>query len=415
MQPADLREQSFQSYPPQARATTVKYLPLLQQLPLLLTVVLLREIIHFDTRFPREQRALQSQLDYLASLPTEKREALVNGFAGISLSSSLVAFDWVNSPQKFEEQLSAYLWATHQHDRFHAVSTAYVDAIQNALPTQPPSAPRWAAVVLNADLRNDTYPLFRKLRPQGVFFPRVESHSDSENGSSLILARLSERASRTASPFAHWYIDGGTPIPLKNNPENTLENNAISSFSWSGSAHLRETVLGKVHSVIGSNGSGPEMLSSTMAAWARENNLATAPDAPLQELLLSVYGDGSGTQIFSTTFVQWSSREILRRAEPASLVARYGARQQQRGMNEMFTEASSSYAHPDPAGSLIDADLGAYYTWINLNRLSGSESATFLAWSEAHHQAVAIGPGLPRGTESQEPISMAKLLQMIPA
>jgi hypothetical protein len=157
------------------------------------------------------------------------------------------------------------------------------------------------------------------------------------------------------------------------------------------------------------------MLSSTMAAWAASNHLASGPDAPLRELLLSVYGDGSGTQIFSTTFIQWSSREILRRAEPLSLVARYGARQRQRGMNEMFTEAANGYAHPDPAGSLIDADLGAYYTWINLSRLSGSDSTFFLAWSEAHQQAVAIGPGFPRATVSDQPISMAKLLKRIPA
>jgi hypothetical protein len=261
--------------------------------------------------------------------------------------------------------------------------------------------------VLNQDLRNDAYPLFRKLRPHGVFFPHVESGAESQDGLSLLLARLSERASKAASPYSHWYIDGGAPA--------ALENNAISSFSWPGSSPIRETVLSKVHSVIGVNGSGPEMLSSTMAAWAAGNHLASAPDAPLEELLLSVYGDGSGTQIFSTTFIQWSSREILRRAEPLSLVARYGARQQQRGMNEMFTEASKAYAHPDPAGSLIDADLGAYYTWINLSRLSGPDSSSFLAWSQAHQQAIAIGPGFPRNTESSQPISVEKLLHIFSA
>ena len=401
MQPTELSEKSFSNYPPLARELACKSLPLLRNLSLLLTAILLREIIKFDTRFPREQAAIQAQLNHLSALLAQERNALVNGFADISLSSSLIAFDWVNYPQKFEESLSAYLWASHQIDQFHTVSIAYVDAMQKALPTQSPAMPRWSAVVLNPDLRNDAYPLFRKLRPHGVFFPHVKA----ENGMALLLDHLSQRAEKTTSPFEHWYIDGGSSQPL--------QNAKISGFSWPDSSSIREIVLSKVHTVIGSNGSGPEMLSSTMAAWAANNKLASGPDAPLRELLVSVYGEGSGTQIFSTTFVQWSSREIMRRAEPLSFVARYGTRQQQRGMNEMFSDMA--HERPDPAGSLIDADLGAYYTWINLGRLSGADSASFLAWSEAHKQAVVIGPGLPRGTESADPINLAKILHMTSA
>jgi hypothetical protein len=81
-------------------------------------------------------------------------------------------------------------------------------------------------------------------------------------------------------------------------------------------------------------------------------------------------------------------------------------------MNEMFTD-SSQPVEIDNAGSLVDADLATYYTWINLNRLEGSETSTFLAWSQAHRQAVAIGPGLPRGTEAPEATRMEGLLQMV--
>jgi hypothetical protein len=401
MQPGELNIKSFDNYPPLAREQARKYLPLLQELPLLLTVVLLREIIQFDTRFPREQAAIQGQLNHLSTISLQNRKTLVESFNRITLSPSLIAYDWVNAPQKFEEQLSAHLWASHQIDQFHAISIAYVAAIQKALPAEPLPSPRWAAVVLNPDLRNDAYPLFRKLRPHGVYFPHIEAG----DGMPALLAFQSKLAAKAASPYGHWYIDGGTPHPY--------QDDAISSFSWSSSSNIRETVLSKVHSVIDANGSGPEMLSSAMAAWAASNKLATGPNAPLQELVLSVYGDGSGTQIFSTTFVQWSSREIMRRAEPLSFIARYGTRQKQRGMNEMFS--SAGHALPDPAGSLVDADLGAYYTWINLGRLSGADSASFLAWSEAHQQAVAIGPGFPRGTQSTEPISLTKILHMISA
>ena len=79
-------------------------------------------------------------------------------------------------------------------------------------------------------------------------------------------------------------------------------------------------------------------------------------------------------------------------------------------MNEMFAKNPSGATFDIP-GSLVDADFGAYYTWINLNRLAGAESATFLAWSEAHHQAVAIGPGCPRGTEAPNSTQLGQLLR----
>ena len=41
--------------------------------------------------------------------------------------------------------------------------------------------------------------------------------------------------------------------------------------------------------------------------------------------------------------------------------------------------------------------MGAYYTWLNQQRLPGAEKATFLVWFEDQQEAVAIGPGFERG------------------
>jgi hypothetical protein len=103
---------------------------------------------------------------------------------------------------------------------------------------------------------------------------------------------------------------------------------------------------------------------------------------------------------------------VLRRAEPVSLVARFGPRQRQRGMNEMFASPADA-AGVDSAGSLVDADFGAYYTWINLNRLEGAETASFIAWSETYRQAIAIGPGFARGTEAPNSIALERLLGLV--
>ena len=61
-------------------------------------------------------------------------------------------------------------------------------------------------------------------------------------------------------------------------------------------------------------------------------------------------------------------------------------------------------------GSLVDADFGAYYNWLNQQRLPGAEKASFLVWFEGHKEAVAIGPEWPRGTQSNALTNMKQLL-----
>jgi hypothetical protein len=78
-------------------------------------------------------------------------------------------------------------------------------------------------------------------------------------------------------------------------------------------------------------------------------------------------------------------------------------------MNELLY-GNKSAAELDPAGSLVDADMGAYYNWLNQQRLSGAAQSAFIAWFERHNEAVAIGPGVPRGTVSNTPTDLKQLL-----
>ena len=400
MQPRELSEADFRTYPPLARKFACDHLELLRDLPVVLAAILLREMIGFDTRFPQERATIETQLAFLGALTADERHRFTEGFAKLSLPGSLTAQNWVQFPQKFSEDLSAHLWSSGQIDLFHMVGTQFAEAIRKATPTAKPAIPRWTVIVLGPELRNDGYPLFRKLRPHGVFF----SHVEDGGGMAEILGKLAARATGTPIPYGHWYIDGGSPL--------AIESGAVSKFSWSESSPVRRALLHEVESVIGSGAAGPEMLRSIMATWAPDKRGAGFRDPLVDRLVVNVYGEGSGTQIFSTTFVQWSAREVLRRAEPLSLVARFGPRQRQRGMNEMFAGPADA-VEVDCAGSLVDADFGAYSTWINLSRLEGSETASFIAWSETYRQAIAIGPYFARGTEAPNSIALGRLLHMV--
>ena len=149
----------------------------------------------------------------------------------------------------------------------------------------------------------------------------------------------------------------------------------------------------------------PKCARKTLVCPGREKGV-------LNRFQVSVLTEGSGTQLFSTTFVQWSAREVLRRAQPLTLLTRFTPRQHEASMRELVAGLPGRTI-TDPEGSLIDADMGAYYTWINQQRLAGAGEASFLVWFEDHNQAFAVAKSLPRGTQDTSPMELSDLLNQI--
>ena len=136
MLPQDLKAEQFAGYPPQARALVVAHLDALQQLPLSFVPSLLREVIDYDYKFPAERAAIDRELANLSSLSPAQRKDWFQAFAQLSLSTKLEHFDWINQPAQFVEQLSAYLWTTHQLDGFRKAATVYGDRLRAATPPE---------------------------------------------------------------------------------------------------------------------------------------------------------------------------------------------------------------------------------------------------------------------------------------
>jgi hypothetical protein len=78
-------------------------------------------------------------------------------------------------------------------------------------------------------------------------------------------------------------------------------------------------------------------------------------------------------------------------------------------MNELLSN-TDSHPEPDLRGSLIDADMGAYYNWINQQRLLGADHSSFIAWFEGSPPAIAIGPSFAHGASSN---AAAKLEELV--
>jgi hypothetical protein len=242
--------------------------------------------------------------------------------------------------------------------------------------------------------------LFRNLRKHGTYFPNIKP----DDGLQKLLAAAAGRAQAHPVPYGHWYVDGG---------EQANHSTLLTCVSYKSIEPLRSALLKNMQAEISRPGMGPEELRTHLARLTPPDlGMDKAGDAVLDRFQVKLLTEGSGTQIFSTTFAQWTAREVLRRAQALTLIVRFAPRQRQRPMNELLSNSRTG-AELDPTGSLIDADMGAYYQWINQQRLAGSEQSSFLVWFEGHSQAFAIAPTLPRGTESASALDLAQLVSLV--
>ena len=398
MLPADLKADLFAGYPVQARQLATANLATLQSLPLSFLPSLLREVIEYDYKFPVERQTINREMGQLHALTLVQRQEWMQGFNRLELSPQLVQFDWINQPGQFVERLSAHLWTTHQQDAFHAAAAAYGDRLRNAIPPGAPSVPRLGVAVIGAEVEAYEAPLFQKLRKHGTYFSQIVP----EAGLPQLVHLVSERAKANPVQYGHWYVDGGAP-------EGEGET-GVTYVAYGTLAPVRAALLKNIQSEISRPGMGPEQLRTHLAQLVPAD-LGMQGDAVLDRFKVKLLTEGSGTQVYSTTFAQWASREALRRAQALTLLVRYAPRQRQRPMNELLS-GDGEAIETDAVGSLVDGEMGAYYQWINQQRLPGAEKSAFVAWFEGHRQAVAIGPSMPRGVESRTVIGLAELVKL---
>ena len=384
MLPSDLKAEQFAGYPPKARELAVAHLGTLQQLPLSFVPSLLREVIDYDFKFPAERVSIDRELTTLSSLTPAQLKEWFQPFSQLSLSPKLASLDWINQPAQFVEQLSAYLWTTHQLDAFREAAITYGNRTRIDTPSEPVAARRLGIAIIGQGVESYEDPLFRNLRKHGTYFRQVKP----ENGVELLLAGVETRAKAHPIPYGHWYVDGGQAVD---------HSQLISCVSFQKLEPVRAALLKNIQTEIARPGMGPEELRTHMARLSPADlGMAKGGDEVLERFEVKLFTEGSGTQIFSTTFAQWAAREALRRAQPLTLLVRFAPRQRQRPMNELMA-SNDSKPEFDPTGSLIDADMGAYYHWINQQRLPGSEQSSFLVWFEGHSHALVVAPSLPQG------------------
>jgi hypothetical protein len=399
MHPRQLTAGHFTSYPPLARRVATRGLDVLRRLPLSFVPLLLQEVIEYDWKFPAERQEVDAQFTYMGSLSPEQLTQVMAGFNRLTLSTELERLEWVKTPSAFSERLSAHLWTTGQIASFRSAAMDFLATVRAAIPPPGPAMSRLSVAVVGQGVAETRHRVFEKLRPHGTYFTQV----DPLDGLSTVMRWLEARAHKHREPFAHWYLDGGepaSPVP-----------GGVERLAYRRLNHVRDAVVAKMRGMIRTGLGTEAQRSELMRLSPQDVGLTDAgANTVLNHFTVRLLAEGSGTQFFSTTFVQWAAREVLRRAQPVTLVARFAPRISERSMNEALRGTPTS-EELDPHGALVDADMGAYYTWLNQMRLPGAKTAAFLAWFENHSAAVVIAPSVEPGVQSDMRVDVQRLLE----
>lgn len=396
MIPAELKPENFRSYPEQSRSFAVQYLEVLRRLPSVACPSFLQQIRNIPTNFPAETRSLRVQLDTLKGMPANTFTAIAQPLRQIQLTKPILRLDWVNDPDTFVTQMTAWLWSSGQIDRFRHATQAFFAA----LPEPESKESRLIIIVMGEGVQSPQSG-FGKLRKFGV----VVEHFDEPNVARRLTQAVADRAAADPSPYAHWYIDGGSSWSL---PAGAT---GVTHVSYSSLSPLRMRVLAHMKDAIFSGDAGTEALQTRLSSLTPEALLAQeiVSDPVLQRFYTELFTLSSGPQIFSTSFAQWSGRELMRRAQPNTVLLRYAPRQRHRAFNEMVAQVEAETIL-DPGGSLRDAEMGAYYAWLEARRMAPSSTITFLVWLEGTTKLLVVAPSAPAGTQTNTPLTLDKVL-----
>jgi hypothetical protein len=399
MTSADLRVASFAAYPEESRALAVQYLPVLRRLPMAVCPSFLQEIRGLPTSFPVERALLQARLEALAAMPAAKLQTVTTLLRDIRLPAALFGRDWVNEPAAFITEMTQYLWSSAQIDRFRQGTLQ----LFSLLPDSTGTSRRLVIVVLGKGVAETQQSSFGKLRHQGILLQQM----NEPDLPAVLLSLLATQAATDPEPYAHWYVDGGKPWPMPNAAS------GITATSYAALQPVRLRVLQHMQTTLFDSDAGVEDMQHRLTALSSQALRADelTSDAVLQRFYTELFTQSSGPQVFSTSFVQWTARELMRRAQPRSMLLRYQPRQQHRTLNDMVTKVEAETSL-DPEGSLRDAEMGAYYTWLETGRIASAKDIVFLVWQEGTQRLLVVGAFAPAGTETNTPMRLHEALKL---
>jgi len=389
---------------------------LIERLPITFQPFLNQEISRWDTKFPYEQRYLESLIGFIDSLSPE---GLADLFAGVRrletsmgisehqfsaqeqtmreasiLSRSPHYLEWRQEIERVFQQVDHSAFAEEQA-RASRLRRLLLLIFPAALPVDPQSVmEQWQrGRLLRLDWSADDSP------PRSIVEGILKGlpQADEQSGPGF----LEEYVGRPGRSFADvWVLEPGIRLRtlLSGLQSAPPEPPRATLLSFDELKAFREGVLDHIKSMA-------RDISDADAIYAKLRSMDVSEWCPpevgnipaVREFIRSLFLTGNGSPLFSNAFVEWGAVEAMAHARPTVVLAEFGLRNKPKPFTSVAVfenqeKATPQAPVPDPEGSALDAVMLAYYTWLGAARYVEYQRTACLCLFEDVPYALVAGP-----------------------
>ena len=379
------------------------YRRLIERLPVTLRPSLNQQLSQWGTLFPFEQSRLANYMKGVETFNPSALAALTAPLWALEKKMGVGQWNFSEASDTIENasQLarSAYYaeWRREVQRIFEAVNSAARDSTSNQT-----ASTRLILLFLPGNLPVDPQSAWKQwdargheIKISGGSERLCELAMQGQPGLSGIATLAARQGSVESSDL--WLIDAEAKLNSMLSPRSPI---AASSLSYAALKPFRDKFLAEVNKIPKDIQATDEIISNLRVEswngwglWPAE--LAGRPR--LRRFVIDLYLSGNGAFVFSNAFVEWAASEVLRRARPRTIVARFGMRSKPKPFTsiaifENQQRISSLPDVDDPENSAIDAVILARYVWLAASRYPEHEQTLCLCVSEHRDSAYAILP-----------------------
>jgi hypothetical protein len=406
---------------------TDAYRRLIERLPVTMRPALNQQLTEWDLLFPYEQNRVATFMKGVDTFSSTALDTLTAPLWALEAKMGVKHWDFSQNVDTIENasQLARSAYYAEWRKEVQTVVDAVNAAARDSSPVQAEST-RLVLLILPAKLPVDPQSVWKQWDPRGQVI-KISGSSErlcdlvmqGQPGLDGIAALTARHGNQDSSDL--WLIDA--EVKLNGMLPPPASNSAL-SLSFANLKPLRDRFLAELNQT-------PKDIEATDGIVARLRNESwegwgmwppeVASQPRLRRFLIDLALSGNGCLIFSNSFVQWASSEVLRRARPRTLVARFGMRSKPKPFTSIaiFENQQRVSTLPDvddPENSAIDAAILARYVWLAASRYPEQEHTLCLCVSEHLNSAYMIlPPGRSLGWSPERPVAPEELYSFLGA
>jgi len=412
---------------------------LIERLPITFQPFLNQEISRWDTKFPHEQRYLESLIGFIDSLSPEGLADLFAGVRRLETSMGISEHQFSAQEQTMREA-SILSRSPHYLEWRQEIERVFQQVDHSAFAEEQARASRLRRLLLLI------FPAALPVDPQSVMeqwqrgrllrldWPAL-GHSQQSIVDTILKGLpcangecapgfIEEYVSQPGRNFADvWVLEPGTRLRalLSGLVSVPPEPPRATLLSFDRLKAFREGVLDHIKSMA-------RDISDADAIYARLRSVDVSDWCPpevgsipaVREFIRSLFLTGNGSPLFSNSFVEWGAVEAMGHACPALILVEFGLRNKPKPFTSVAVfenqeKATPQPPVPDPEGSAADAVMMAYYTWLGAARyVEYQRTACLCVFDGAPYAIVAGATEFPLW-EEKEPVALRRVAALLQA